>query len=231
MKIAVLSISNDDANKRKLENLHHLLSDVELLFLFGYPGMTMSQSYFYDKGWKHWAESKPGNNKDQMIIASRSRFVIPQETGAAERPDTRIKVYLPEHDTTISGIDFPKSQDIQVHDFPFQKILKIFKAQNENREILIGDFKIYAKSLNTILDYKHYFQEIASLGWSDAWRTLHPITYEQIWYGNVQRQIHLNLVFLSPFLRESLLSAYHCQYSMDNKQTRTDSRVLVVELA
>lgn len=232
LKIAVLKVSDDDENKFIHERMGRLsFDDVDLLFLLGHPEIGMLQCTLNNNGWKYWTELRPGIESDKMTIASRSRLIIPEETGIEEQPDVGAKVYLPKYDITISGIDFPKSPNIQVRDLSFQRILKSFKVQNEKRTILIGDVKPDVRNFNTLLEYKHYFQEIASLGWVDAWRALHPITYEQIWYGNVGKQLHLNLVFLSSFLRESLLSAYHCHCSARNKQTGPDSGTLIVELA
>ncbi len=232
MKIAVLAIPGENKNRRIRENFHHMpFADADLLFLSGNRDMITLQPIFHRNGWQHWAQSRPGIGQDLMVIASRSQIVISGETATAEQPDNAVKIYLPGHDMRISGIDFPKSRDIRDSDLLFQKILKNFEMQKGNRAVIMGNLKIQAANLNASLDYKHYLQEIASLGWSDAWRTLHPMTYERIWYGSMGQPIHLNLLFLSPLLGESLIAAYHCQSFSDDRQTTGDSRTLLVELA
>lgn len=231
MKIAVLALPGEES-RRVRENFHHIsFADADLLFLFGNRDMITLQPIFHRNGWQHWAQSWPGIGQDLMVIVSRSPFVISGETATAGQPDNGVKIYLPGYDMRISGIDFPKSRDIRDSDSPFRKILKNFEMQKGNRAVIMGNLKIQAANLNASLDYKHYLQEIASLGWSDAWRTLHPMTYERIWYGSMGQPIHLNLVFLSPLLGESLIAAYHCQSFSDDRQTAKDSRILLVELA
>lgn len=230
LKIAVLAIPGEE-NRRVRENFHHIpFDDADLLFLSGNRDMITLQPIFQRNGWQHWIQSRPGIGQDLMVIASRSPFGTSGET-AARQQDNGVKIYLPGHDMRISGIDFPKSRDTRDSELLFRKILKIFELQKDNPAVIMGNLKIPAANLDTILDYKHYLQEIASLGWSNAWRTLHPMTYERIWYGSMGQPIHLNLVFLSPLLRESLIAAYHCQPFSDNRQTAKDFRILLVELA
>jgi len=232
LKIAVLTFPKDNEKNSVSESIRFFpLDELELLFLSGYPETEALESCFYRNGLKYLVQSHHPLEKDKIMIACRSRFIVSREDQAFPWPEIGLKIYLPERATTIAGIHFPQSQYIQAQNSFFQSLRNSFQTQMAKRTILIGNFSIQSPNFNTILDFKHYFQEVTSLGWIDAWRTVRPMTYEQIWYSRVQQEIRLNLVFLSPLLRESLLNAYHCYYFTNNKNARAASRALIVELA
>jgi len=230
MKIAVLTIHNNEQNKQVLANFHQLSGDdLEMVFLFGFPKISTLQLCLFQNGFKYWMESGLGLQKSQILIAGRNQLVSSGQESS--HPEPGVKFYYPKSDTTIVGIHFPQSPNIQIQDSFFRSLMKTLKKHTAQRTLLVGDFKIPPQNLTSILEFKHYFQKIAALGWLDAWRTLHPMTYEQIWYSNVQKEIHRYFVFLSPAWREFLLNAYHAHFFSDTMHDPVGSKVFVVELA
>jgi exonuclease III len=113
----------------------------------------------------------------------------------------------------------------------WNSLLDIVRNRVDSRFILIGDLntgKHYIDELRATFYGSNYIDEIESLGFVDAWRHLHTNEREYTWFSYKGNGFRLDYAFLSPNIKDKLLSAYHSHVERENKIS--DHSVLILSL-
>jgi exonuclease III len=228
MKIITWNCQNRDEKIVIKETIGSLfLNDADLVVLTGCRDVVKFKSFFSEVGLKNLASWMPASSQNGVLIASR-KLLASKQTPPQEQ--IWLEADLPEQALTVLGIHISDTENIQEKETFWLRLIQYAEAQVDARVIMIGNFSMSADNLKTIFNFKQYFQKISSFGWNDAWRYLHPITYEQLWFSNARKGIQFDFVILSPLLQELLLNAYHSQLPVNTKYSQPALRALIVEL-
>jgi exonuclease III len=206
------------------------LDDVDLMVLTGCRDAAIPKSFFSKIGLQHLAFWMPTAEPTGVLIASREPLLNLTSNQGSLPEQIWLEVYLPEHQLTVLGIDTSETMDLQKKADFWQQLSKYAEAQADTKTMMIGNFSMRADNLGMIFNFKHYFQNISSLGWIDAWRYFHPISYEKTWFSNAKKGLRLDFIILSPPLQELLANAYHAQILHDRQYAKSRPRVLIAEL-
>jgi exonuclease III len=231
MKIATLNLRKGYEDTFIKESLSYsLFNDTDLIILTGYLESTKFKAHFEEVGFKYLVLSSSKLPQDGILIASRTMLSPVLSRPVTLQESSWLEVHLPKHALKIRGINIPSKTDIQSQEGFMQKVTQYAHENTTAKVIMVGNFSTPADDLGTILNFKRYFQNIASLGWIDAWRYLHPLTYEYTWFSNAKKGLCFDFVILSPVLQELLVNAYHSQIASDTKHSKQTPRALIVEL-
>lgn len=102
----------------------------------------------------------------------------------------------------------------------------------EGHRLLIGDWNTgrhYLDEAGATLFAADSFEAMDTIGWTDAWRALHPDGREFTWYSRpANNGFRLDHAFLSPSLVPALRSASYVHSTREDRVT--DHSAIVVEL-
>jgi exodeoxyribonuclease-3 len=98
--------------------------------------------------------------------------------------------------------------------------------------LFVGDLNTGARGIDepgrTFVCSKE-FEQMASVGWTDAWRHFHGSAFEPTWVSNQKNEYRIDHGFVSPPLLDRLVS---CDYSHREREAGvSDHSILILEIA
>lgn len=231
MKIATLNLRQGYEDTFIKESLSYsLFNDIDLIIFTGYLESTKFKAHFEEAGFKYLVLPSSKLPQDGILVTSRTMLSPVLSRPVALQESSCLEVHVPLYALKIQGIYIPSTTDIQSQESFMQKVTQYAHENMTTKAIMVGNFSTFpGDDLGTILNFKRYFQNIASLGWIDAWRYLHPLTYEYTWFSNAKKGLCFDFVILSPVLQELLVNAYHSQIASGTKYSKLKHQTLIVE--
>jgi exonuclease III len=156
---------------------------------------------------QHAAPAPPARNT--ILIASRTP-IVPGVPGDAPRLPGRLCVVgLPEWGLHLCGVHVPDSTDPTNQAACLQFLLRLARAHLSTPCVIVGDFNLgrWPRDVATPSPCEPLLGAISSLGFFDAWRTLHPDAREVTWEGPWGGPGRLDTAYLSPPMRDALIDA------------------------
>lgn len=227
MKIATWNVQKIGPHISIKDMLSSLLIEaLDIIVLTGYPHDADFHVKLPGIGLKHCIASEPGRDHPGVLIATKTPFSTENKT--ADHP--WIEADLPAQNMTILAFHIPRNICLPEKELLWQEFIRYTQKNSNEPVLLIGDLCINEEPSWNVFKIKAYFQNLKIMGWTDAWRCIHPMTYESIWFSNIKKRFEMNFIFLSPLLKERLINAYRLQYPPGKKASQSDNTLLLVEL-
>lgn len=190
------------------------------------PGAFLRDALAAD-GLIHQVTSRPAQRANGVLIAAREPFEERDESDDVP-PDRHRWVTVQFADFGVTGTYFPSLHEKVPHlDYMLRRTARL----SGTRHLFTGDFntgKNHIDEAGTVFHYGHYFDEMAEVGWHEAWRRLHPRGRQYSWYSHKRNGFRIDHAFLSPRLQPALRAA---RYSHRHRKDGTsDHAALLVEL-
>lgn len=113
------------------------------------------------------------------------------------------------------------------------ELLTVLGSREPSRTVLIGDLNIVERSgrgSERVFQEWEYelYEELPSIGWLDAYRTLHPDRVEQSWSDGEGLGYRFDHTFITADLREHVL---RCEYLHETRESDlSDHSAMLIEL-
>lgn len=206
--------------------------DVVVITEFRLPGGAVLAADLGTRGWHHQASSEPPARTNGLLVASK----LPLERRAHHllAPGLKarwLEVCIPDAGLALSALHIPGSSD-KWGKRPFWEAVVAFAgARRDEDHLLIGDFNT-GKAIDaqgTPFVMGHFMDELEGLGWSDAWRRLHPEERDFTWFSRTGNGFRLDYAYFSLGLKARLLNAEHLHAGRLSKAS--DHSALMIALA
>jgi len=180
-----------------------------------------------ERGWLHQASSKPPVRTNGVVIAAR--VPLAASTEVVDVPGGRCRwLECKLGCVSLIGVYLPLS----ARKLPYWAWLMDRAHERVGSHCMIlGDFntgKHFIDEGGATFYGSEYMDQLEQLGFTDAWRTLHPNGREFTWYSNRGNGFRLDYAWLSPSLRPALHSATHLHHTRSNAVS--DHAGLLIEM-
>lgn len=181
------------------------------------------------QGYSHSAHASPPIGQNTVAIVSRA----PLTDVAAPLPEGphRHRVLEATIDGVVLGaVYFPLTR-LKV-EFWRQLFLPYAQSRLDKPQLLVGDWNTgrhFIDETGATFFGATEFEELMRMGWTDAWRSLHPIERGFSWYSSHGNGFRLDHAFLSPQLVSRLVDATLSH--VERTGGATDHSALVVNLS
>lgn len=163
-----------------------------------------------DLGYEHQIASDVPEKTNGIFIAAKTGLQLEEDPAAMHR---LLPLHVPSLDLHLLGTHIPGSGDKWDKRGIWNRVLDYARRHREERVVMIGDFNTGlpedAEGAPFALPEK--MRELQSIGYADAWRSLHPSEREYTWWSSAKNGFRLDYAYISPSLTSHLLSASHCQ--------------------
>lgn len=204
-----------------------------------------------DHGLRHQAHTNPPKGVNGVLIASRVPFDTPateqssswfgnpgsrpSRSGLASHDRARsrrfLEVELAELPLRIIGVHVPCDGTGLGREAVFQEAVSAARRAKDGNCVLIGDLNAGRHFLDeegATFTCTRLLGEIATMGYADAWRMLHPSDREYSWFSHEGSGFRIDHAFVSAPLREHVKC---CEYSHNERENDlSDHSLMVVEI-
>ncbi len=204
-------------------------SDIVVLTEFrkNAPGDFLRES-LATYGWIHQATSSPPLRANGVLIAAREPFVLQKERHDVP-PEHYRWVTVQFNSFGLTGTYFPSLHAKVPH---WEYMLQVASQFAEARHMVIGDVntgKNFIDEARSVFHYGDYIDQMATLGWPEAWRYLHPRGRQYSWYSHKKNGFRIDHAYVSPLLLPALQAARYSH--RDRKAGISDHSALLIDLA
>ncbi len=141
-----------------------------------------------------------------------------------------LPIYFPSIDLHLLGAHIPGSGDKWDKRECWDRVLDYAKRHEDNRTMIIGDFNTGlpedAEGAPFALPEK--MEELRSIGYTDAWRSLHRLERGYTWWSTAGNGFRLDYAYLSPTLTLQLSAARHSHRERLEKYSDHSSIIIVI---
>lgn len=179
-------------------------------------------------GFPHQAESRPSAGTNGVAVVARRPWTTvgcPLE-GA---PDAQRVLEVTFEAFTLGAVYFPLNASKVT--FWREQFLPLAHDRLASPYLFIGDWNTgshYVDEAGATFYGAAEFASMATLGWTDAWRSLHQDDREYSWFSNRGNGFRLDHAFLSPSFAPTLRGATFSQ--VERAPGITDHAALVIDL-
>lgn len=182
-----------------------------------------------DHGLHHQLSNDPPKGCNGILVASRAPLAPGASVPAAGRRLSTVDI--PDLGLALTGLHIPPDGS-PGREAVFQCVVALAKSSRDKPFLLLGDFNAGRHRLDeegSTFTCTRLLGEIATCGYTDAWRIKHPDSREFTWYSHEGRGFRIDHAFLSPPLAPRLIS---CEYSHAERETGlSDHSALLLHLA
>lgn len=181
-------------------------------------------------GWKYQDSSKPQTKENGILIASKEKFNIVDSKNMPAAKQRWIELYLESRDLEILAIHIPGIKDKWGKRNFWEAVNEFALKNKDKRALIIGDFNtgLAIDAEATPFALSKYMEELINMEWIDSWRYLHKDSKEFTWYSNNGKGFRLDYAFISPMLKNKLISASLSH--LERQQRFSDHSSLTVRL-
>jgi len=180
-----------------------------------------------DHGWEHQICSDPPPRCNGVLIASRTPLTSPQSCSRLH-----IETELPEMGLALVGLHIPSKGGSTARNSLWKQTLAIARRRADEPCIIIGDFNTGRHFLDeegATFRQTANLGHLVALGYTDAWRTLHPDRKEASWVSHEGQGFRLDHAFVSASLSGRVADARYEQKA--RKKGLSDHASLSITLA
>jgi exonuclease III len=165
-----------------------------------------------DHGWtsSHWTD--PPLGKNGMLVAARSPIRVPvTDPPAPDFPHRWIEADLPEIGLSVVGVHVPDDSRRTDKKAFWKGLLSVARERRDTPLVIIGDFNTGRHRIDekgATFACTASMGTLASLGYIDTWRHLHPDEREFSWYSHGGNGFRIDHAFIAPPLHDRLASAW-----------------------
>jgi exodeoxyribonuclease-3 len=209
--------------------------DIVLLTEFRTTTGGQIRAILSDHGLTHQACTDPARNTNGILIASRAPLAPdPPPPGPPKGALGRLLgAAIPDLGLHILGVHIPcdgPGQDT-ARAWVWREVLRAARAGRDEPCMVVGDFNTgrhFVDEQGATFSHTVSLGKLASLGYSDAWRTRHPDGREPTWISHLGQGFRLDHAFVSAPLLPRLREA---RYSHRERESRTsDHSALIVDV-
>ncbi|HUQ84473.1 MAG TPA: endonuclease/exonuclease/phosphatase family protein [Gemmatimonadaceae bacterium] len=178
------------------------------------------------------ASSRPTGRKNGLLIAARHALrVEPPARPARLVRHGLLEAHMEAHGLTIGAVYGPLLTP--AHHRYWAAMVRHARTRRDQPYILIGDFNSGESGVDTEgyrFSAGDRFLALRSLGWVDAWRTVHGDRREYTWYSIGRGNVRLNGFRLDHALVSPALAAHvsGCHYSHAEREERLSDHSLML---
>lgn len=202
-----------------------------------------------DHGLSHQMLSAAADGANAVLVASRWPLQACSAAGPG-RQGRVIEAYAPEIDLRVIGAHIPPpvhggaGAGAGERQVAWRAVLHAARAGRSGHVALLGDFNCGRAGLDgTSFRHTALLGQLATMGYVDAWRRLHPSSRAMTWHGPRGASGRIDLCFLSAALAEGLRACWigECQMEVgaekpveghfDGAARLSDHAPVVVELS
>lgn len=191
------------------------------------PGRFLRDS-LSSEGWCYQATSAPPPRTNGVLIAARFPFQLQRESSDVPA-DSHRWVTVRFDGFGLTGTYFPSLHAKVPH---WDYMLRVASRYSETRHMVIGDVntgKNYIDEARAVFHYGAYIDQMAALGWPEAWRYLHPRGRQYSWYSHKNNGFRIDHAYVSPGLLPMIRQARYSH--RDRRAGISDHSALLIELA
>lgn len=194
------------------------------------------RSILADHGWCHQRCTNPGKGQNGVLLASRfpvedAFLPVPRTFFSGVCARRWVDVSIPSIGLDLAGVHVPCSGRDSTRAAYLKGLLEAARERVSRPFVLLGDFNLGRHRLD---ETGETFQntpalgKLATLGYIDVWRHLHPEGREYSWYSHEANGFRIDHAFVSPVLAGAVESAWFSHEERD--AGISDHSALVVTL-
>jgi exodeoxyribonuclease-3 len=227
--------------KKCLEIIARILAhnpDVVVLTEFQTKNEKTLRSGLQQGGYRWVETSNPQDKENGLFVASKIEMIKSGIGTHEEDPQRWLSLYLPIQEVHLVAVHIPGSPDHKFingvgisgkarKEIFWKKIIEFSKAHINDRVMIIGDFNTGFKedAEGTPFILSKYMKELISLGYIDAWRSIHKSKKEYTWYSQHKvdgitvdkNGFRLDYIFVSPIISKNIIDAFHSHQERQEK--------------
>lgn len=201
--------------------------------------------------YRHVFSLCPPANEKSVMLASKTPFKIAND-GLSNDQERWVSIEMPDKNLKILGVHIPGATDNKFGADGFgisgekrkerfwTEVIKYAEKSKGLKTILLGDFNtgLREDAEGTPFKLSEFIVKLRDTGFVDTWRHLHPNTRDYTWYWRRKDKIdgssqphngfRLDYVFVSPLLRDGIVSAQHVHHVREQKLS--DHSIVMAEV-
>lgn len=206
--------------------------DIVVLTEFRHSRGGQLRGILGDRGLIHHAATRTSGRTNGVLVASRFPLDHREDRFDRAASDGRwIDLRLPTLDLSLSGVHIPDDSRPEDKAAYWNFLIRLGRERRGERWVVLGDLnsgRHHIDEPGRTFRHTRLLGTFTSLGFRDAWRTLHPAAREFSWYSHEGRGFRIDGAFLSPMLHKCLKSAEFSH--LERESGVSDHSLLVVEM-
>ncbi len=190
----------------------------------------------HDHGLPHQAHSAPPPRTNGVLIASREPLQVIPPPADRDIATRRVDVFLSDPEVWITGVHLP---DAAKHDAPaiarkaahFRSLVEFSREKACDRHVIAGDLNTGRHRLDepgATFTCTALLGQLATFGYADAYRTLHPAGRDASWRSHIGQGFRLDHTLVSRPLTAGIRRAWYDEST--RASGHSDHAPMVVDL-